>query len=108
VAALLLGWQPFSLTNVSSIDAIGNPMGLMVGGDLAHPVPGSVTLQHRRVFATRGLVALHRAHGFVAVDCRGAGYYPLPRKLGVVNPAHAAFITAVGQRERRRANVPAP
>ncbi len=99
VVALLLGWQPFSLTNVSMLGSVGNPMGLMVGGDIAHTVPGEVTWQHRRVFAKRGLVALHRAHGFISVECRGAGYYPFPRHLGSVDPAHAAFITVVGQRE---------
>jgi SAM-dependent methyltransferase len=99
VVALLLGWQPFSLTNVSNVGSIGNPMGLLVGGDIEQTMPGAATWQHHRVFAKRGLVALHRAHGFVAVDCRGAGYYPLPRRLGSVNPAHAAFITVVGRRE---------
>jgi SAM-dependent methyltransferase len=99
IVALLFGWQPFSLTNVSAVGAIGNPMGLMVNGDIPHTLPGEVTWQHRRVFAKRGLVSLHEAHGFAALDCRGAGYYPLPRRLGDVNPTHAAFITVVGLRQ---------
>jgi SAM-dependent methyltransferase len=101
VAALLLGWQPFSLTNVSKLGAIGNPLGLLVGGDIEATVPGAVTWQHHRVFASRGLIDLHRAHGFVEVTCHGAGYYPLPRRLGGLNPGHAAFITVVGQRPVR-------
>lgn len=97
VAALLLGWQPFSLTNVSSAGSIGNPLGLAVGGDHREYVVGA-PWQHRRVFATRGLVDLHRAHGFTAVRSLGAGYFPLPSRAGRLNPAHAAFITVAGQR----------
>ena len=97
VASLLLGWQPFSLTNVSSAGSIGNPLGLAVGGDHREYVTG-VPWQHRRVFTTRGLLDLHRAHGFTALRSLGAGYYPLPSRIGRLNPAHAAFITVVGQR----------
>ncbi|HWZ90549.1 MAG TPA: class I SAM-dependent methyltransferase [Polyangiaceae bacterium] len=97
VAALILGWQPFSLTNVSLTGSIGNPLGLAVGGDYREYAVG-VPWQHRRVFATRGLVDLHRGHGFTAVRSVGAGYFPLPSGLGRLNPAHAAFITVTGKR----------
>jgi hypothetical protein len=97
VGALLLGWQPFSLTNVSVKGAIGNPFGLWAGGD-GSGAPDPVTWQHRRVFAARGLVALHRAHGFDQVHLLGAGYYPLPGRIGAWNPGHAAFITVAGRR----------
>jgi SAM-dependent methyltransferase len=97
VVSLLLGWQPFSLTNISTEGAIGNPLGLWADGSDTG-VPDSVTWQHRRVFAARGLVDLHRAHGFTDVELLGAGYYPLPRHVGRANAAHAAFITAVGRR----------
>ena len=97
VAALMLGWQPFSLTNVSLTGSIGNPLGLAVDGDYREYAVG-VPWQHRRVFATRGLVDLHRGHGFTAVRSLGAGYFPLPSSVGRLNPAHAAFITITGQR----------
>lgn len=97
VAALMLGWQPFSLTNVSLTGSIGNPLGLAVDGDYREYAVG-VPWQHRRVFATRGLVDLHRGHGFTAVRSLGAGYFPLPSGVGRLNPAHAAFITITGQR----------
>lgn len=97
VAALMLGWQPFSLTNVSLTGSIGNPLGLAVDGDYREYAVG-VPWQHRRVFATRGLVDLHRGHGFTAVRSVGAGYFPLPSSVGRLNPAHAAFITIAGQR----------
>ncbi|MBI4897482.1 MAG: class I SAM-dependent methyltransferase [Actinobacteria bacterium] len=98
VAALMLGWQPFSLSNVSSKGTIGNPFGLLAGSDWTSLFPDATTFQHRRVFATRGLVHLHESHGFSDVKCRGAGYYPLPRVFGRLNPGHAAFITVVGSR----------
>jgi SAM-dependent methyltransferase len=98
VASLLLGWQPFSLTNVSSAGSIGNPLGLAVGGDYREHVVGETTWQHHRVFTTRGLRDLHRAHGFTALRSFGSGYYPLPSRMGRINPAHAAFITVSGQR----------
>lgn len=97
VAALVIGWQPFSLTNVSEKGAVGNPFGLWADGE-GSGAPDPVTWQHRRVFAARGLVALHAAHSFEAVQLLGAGYYPLPGRVGSWNPAHAAFITVVGQR----------
>ena len=97
VGALLLGWQPFSLTNVSEKGAIGNPFGIWADGD-GSGAPDPVTWQHRRVFAARGLLALHGAHGFEALELLGAGYYPLPRRVAEWNPAHAAFISVTGRR----------
>jgi SAM-dependent methyltransferase len=96
VASLLVGWQPFSLTNVSEKGAIGNPFGIWADADGGAPDP--VTWQHRRVFAARGLVALHRAHAFDEIQLLGAGYYPLPGRIGAWNPTHAAFITVAGRR----------
>ena len=100
VGSLVMGWQPFSLTYVSSTGSIGNPLGLHAGGNLPSEMPsgGEETWQHRRVFAARGLADLFRAHGFVDVELFGAGYYPLPRRVAVLNPAHAAFITVAGRR----------
>jgi len=98
VASLVLGWQPFSLTNVSSVGSVGNPLGLAVGGEVTALVPGEVSWQHRRVFAARGLVELHRAHGFTELSLAGAGYYPLPSRVARLNPGHAAFITVSGRR----------
>jgi len=100
LAALLVGWQPFSLTNVSTTRPIGNPLGMWAN---SAPLEESdlVSWQHRRVFAARGLVDLHRAHRYTDVRLFGAGYYPLPRHLARLDSAHAAFITVVGRRPER-------
>ena len=92
IFALVLGWQPFSLSNVSSKTmGLGNPLALH-GGE-ASPV---VWMQHLRVFAHRGLVHLGMLHGFTIEAVRGAGYYPLPRmlsqRMAAFDPLHAAFL----------------
>jgi SAM-dependent methyltransferase len=94
IAALSLGWQPFSITNVSEMrPSIGNPLSnLRYGEDLG---PG---WQHVRVFARRGLIELFEAHGFIEVVVTGSGYYPLPAAVGHWDPRHAAFVTVVARR----------
>ena len=91
VAALVLGWQPFSLTNVSMLRlGIGNPIAIHRGEDAR-----LATWQHLRVFAYRGLCELFEAHGFRVRDIVGAGYYPLDARFGRREPRHAAFLTVV-------------
>ncbi len=94
IVASILGWQPFSLTNVSTAQAsIGNPL-----SNLRHLENLGSGWQHVRVFAYRGLIELFQAHGFVDVHIKGAGYYPLPSRFGAWDPRHAAFITVVATR----------
>ncbi len=89
IAALVLGWQPFSLTNVSSEAAgIGNPLALHSGED----PQGGASWQHMRIFAYSGLQDLYLKHGFVSTEIIGSGYYPLPRRVAGVDPRHAAFL----------------
>jgi SAM-dependent methyltransferase len=87
VASLVLGWQPFSLANVSEdAMAIGNPLGV-------HRGESGEERGHLRVFAYRGLRELFALHGFSVDAILGAGYYPFPRRLARLDPRHAAFIT---------------
>jgi SAM-dependent methyltransferase len=87
VLSLVLGWQPFSLANVSEeAMAMGNPLGI-------HRGESGEERGHLRVFAYRGLQELFALHGFSIDAIRGAGYYPLPRGLARLDPRHAAFIT---------------
>ena len=92
IFALLLGWQPFALTNISSKTmGVGNPLAL-------HHLEAApiAWMQHLRVLAHRGLVHLSTLHGFTVEAVRGAGYYPLPRRLSTgmakLDPRHAAFL----------------
>jgi SAM-dependent methyltransferase len=87
VGSLVLGWQPFSLTNVSEVSkGIGNPLGIHRGE------PGE-RRGHLRVMAPRGLRELFETHGFRVEALVGAGYFPLPRALARLDVRHAAFLT---------------
>ena len=91
IGALVMGWQPFSLTNVTAKrGGVGNPLAVTRADP--PPRPG---WQHHRVFAARGLVELFEAHGFERVQLLGAGYYPFSPKLGSRWPRHASFLTVV-------------
>ncbi|MBW7957580.1 MAG: class I SAM-dependent methyltransferase [Deltaproteobacteria bacterium] len=90
IAALLMGWQPFSLTNVSArYLGIGNPLALHRGKSISHEA-----WQHLRVFSFRGLKELFELKGFRVEKLLGAGYFPLPGFFAAVDPRHAAFLTA--------------
>jgi 2-polyprenyl-3-methyl-5-hydroxy-6-metoxy-1,4-benzoquinol methylase len=94
IASLFFGWQPFSLTNVShQLGSIGNPLALHRG-----EASQWKSWEHVRVFAYRGLAELFAAHGFVVEAIVGAGYFPLPARVGRSAPRHAAFITLKARR----------
>lgn len=89
IAAAILGWQIFSLTNVSGkIAGLGNPLAIHRAGE-----PFSATWTHKTIFNYLGLKELFEIHGFNEVRIAGAGYYPLPAFVGKWDPRHAAFIT---------------
>ena len=94
IFALLLGWQAFSLTNVSQVAfGIGNPL-----ANLRDAEPLDRGWEHLRIFSYRGLQELLIAHGFASVRIVGAGYFPLPASVGHLDPRHAALITAAARR----------
>jgi SAM-dependent methyltransferase len=100
IGALLLGWQPFSTTNISGLRPIGNPLALHAG----EPPSTGETWQHTHVMALRGLLDLFTAHGFETTETFAAGYYPacgrVARLLERVDPRHAHFI-GLAARTRR-------
>lgn len=90
IAATILGWQPFSLTNVSvSKSGLGNPLAVHRGFESS--TPGSWC--HLVVFSYRGLKEIFESHGFEVEAVHGAGYYPLPSAAARFDPRHAAFLT---------------
>jgi SAM-dependent methyltransferase len=94
VASLVFGFQPFSLTNVSSQSGgLGNPLAIHRGESFAK------AWEHLRVFAYQGLRDLFVLHGFTVEAVLGAGYYPLPASVGRRLPRHAAFLTVVARRD---------
>lgn len=90
VFALILGYMPFSLTNVTMKTAdLGNPLAPH-NGESFYELD---TWQHQRVFTTRGLAHLFRLHGFKIEKIAGSGYYPLGNIFAKYDKNHCAFIT---------------
>jgi len=94
VAALALGYQPFSLTNVSDVRPIGNRFALHAGES-----PGRASWQHVHVLTLTALRDIFEAHGFTVEDGWAAGYHPLPAPLAAraarLDPRHAHFVGLV-------------
>ncbi|NUN98155.1 MAG: methyltransferase domain-containing protein [Candidatus Omnitrophica bacterium] len=94
LASLALGWQPFSLTNVSASRlGIGNPLAINRGQSTQY-----TSWLHLRVFAYRGLVELLEGHGLRVERVLGSGYFPLPAPLGRFDPRHAHFLALKARR----------
>lgn len=95
IGALVLGWQAFSLTNVTKRSAgLGNPLANL--RLLDEPIEDGWL--HQRIFAYRGLYELAATFGFEEVTILGSGYYPLPTRVAHADPRHAAFLTVVGRK----------
>lgn len=89
IFALMLGWQMFSLTNMSGMGGgVGNPFALHRG--TAHELK---SWTHKTIFSLRGFSEFFGIHGFEIIKSTGAGYYPLPAVLGAADKAHSHFIT---------------
>jgi ubiquinone/menaquinone biosynthesis C-methylase UbiE len=94
VFAAILGWQIFSLTNVSGrVAGLGNPFAIQRGATAFSP-----TWRHKTIMNYLGLKELMTVNGFVDVTVAGAGYYPLPAAVGRADARHAAFITVSGRK----------
>lgn len=88
ICATILGWQPFSLTNVSVRRlGIGNPLAMLRGSILEWR-----SWMHVRVFSFRGLLELCEEYGLENIKAHGAGYFPFPAWVGRYDPRHAVFL----------------
>jgi SAM-dependent methyltransferase len=96
VAALALGYQPFSATNVSNLRPIGNRFALH-----AQEPPAGESWLHVHVLTLTALRDLLVAHGLAVEAAWGTGYHPLPGRLAAslarLDPRHAHFIAVVGR-----------
>ena len=98
IAALVLGYVPFSLVNVSMKGAVGNPFALHAG----EPIKVGESWQHVHVLTLVGLRSLFRLHGFTVVDVIASGYPPAWGRasswLAKLDARHAHFIGVVARR----------
>jgi SAM-dependent methyltransferase len=96
LAALALGYQPFSAANISSLRPIGNPFALHAGEP-----PAEESWQHVHVITLTALRDLFGAHGFTIEASWGTGYHPFPgrvaTRLATLDPRHAHFIAVVAR-----------
>jgi len=91
VGALVLGFQMFSLTNMSSRKSgIGNPFAIHRGEEVELS-----SWTHKTIFSLRGLKEFAEAHGLQVKQARGAGYFPLPSAFGKIDVRHAHFISVL-------------
>lgn len=89
IFASIMGWQIFSLTNLSSIQSgVGNPLALHRGSK-----DFTSTWTHKVIFNYLGLIEFLKLHGFTDIKVMGAGYYPLPTIFGKWDVRHAHFLT---------------
>jgi SAM-dependent methyltransferase len=94
IAALVLGYQPFSLTNISNLQPLGNRFACHAGES-----PAGESWQHIHVLTLTALRDLFVAHGLAVESWWGTGYHPLPgrlaQRLALLDPRHAHFIGIV-------------
>lgn len=89
IFASILGWQMFSLTNISSKKSgIGNPLAIHRG-----KVIDLSSWTHKTIFNYRGLLEFFEVYNFVNIKIVGAGYYPFPPSFGKIDPRHSHYIT---------------
>jgi len=92
IGASILGWQIFSLTNISEKQlGIGNPLALLRGQKLKLS-----SWTHKTIFNYRGLYEMLSLYEFEDIKISGAGYHPLPPYFGKIDPRHSHYITLKG------------
>jgi SAM-dependent methyltransferase len=94
VVSLMLGYQPFSITNISQTGTIGNPFAL-------HDESSWESWQHIHVMTLEALRDLFRRFGLRDARVFASGYYPawgnLASRLADHDPRHAHFIGLIGR-----------
>jgi len=101
IFALLMGWQMFSATNISSKKlGIGNPFAIHGGKGFSDTAEGRTDAwEHNKLLTPKALSELLSCHGFEVINTVGAGYHPLPSMLGEMNPSHSHFYAIVSRKK---------
>lgn len=89
IFASIMGWQIFSLTNISAKRlGIGNPLAMFRLQNVR-----VASFGHVRIYNFYGLKEYSEVMGFTVERILGAGYFPLPNWFGNIDKVHAHFIT---------------
>lgn len=102
IFALIMGWQMFSHSNISiKKRAIGNPLSIHSDSDFVFDDDSAnFAWEHNKLLTPRALSELLELHGFNILDRKGAGYHPLPAKLGEIDINHAHFYAIAARKQR--------
>jgi len=92
IFALILGWMPFDLTNITKHRGLGNPLSPHKEIMPLH----SRGMMHKRVYTIRFVCEFLTKYGFGSVKSYGTGYAPLPWFLGRLDKTHSQFIIVSG------------
>ncbi len=97
IFALLLGFQPFSSTNITQVKLIGNPLALHASDKKGEGKLHLKPFAHLILLTYQGIKELFEAHNFKVENIIGAGYYPFPGGISNLfsrfDKRHAAFLT---------------
>jgi len=91
IISLILGYQPFDLSNVSVKGNIGNPLSFWNKNSEAEGALNK-SWQHIRIFTTHALFEFLRIYGFVNLSVKSSGYYILPNFFSNIDPKHGHYI----------------
>jgi SAM-dependent methyltransferase len=90
VFSLILGFQPFDVTNISIKGSVGNPVSIWRGVDSGFNKHKS--WQHVRMFTLRALKEFLELYEFKDIKSKSAGYYPLPNFFANIDKNHGHYI----------------
>ncbi len=90
IFSLLLGFQPFSITNYSNKGVIGNPFSLWKQNKYDD---NTLSWQHQKIFSYFGLKDLFIKNGFSVIAIKTSGYYPLPGFFSDIDKIHGHWLT---------------
>ncbi len=99
IISMLLGFQPFSLTNISvKCWSIGNPFTLEKKGHHNH------LMIHRSVFTSYALQVFLKMYGFEIIRVISSGYYPLPNNIlgnlfAKLDPRHSVYMAVLAKKK---------
>lgn len=102
IAALILGWQMFSQTNISvKKRSIGNPMAIFSNDEFAFDSSSTnYAWLHQKLLTPRALSELLAVHDYSVVDRIGAGYHPLPSKFARADINHSHFYVIAARKNK--------
>jgi len=102
IAALILGYQMFSATNISTKKlGIGNPFALHAGEQFSDTAEGRTSAwAHNKLLTPRALADMMELYGFSVIDKMGSGYYPLPPQAAMYDINHSHFYAIAGNAKK--------